>query len=285
MNNAVLNISEGSKTIGTLGGSGTTNVAAGATLTISGAQNHSAGAKLNVSGQANFNTNAGSAASAAEPATAKLAVNVSGDGAKVVVGADQDLNSLTITDGTGLQGVDLNSPAGVGDAHALRVYASDLDAAKSSLWSAVIRAKASPEDGIYDSGLASHPGSAVAVGKVTDAHGDQYVLVRTTRNGDVNLDGSVTIADFIDLASNFNAEGSWQQGDLNGDGTVSIADFIDLASNFNTSYAGESWPISAQESAALSQFASSIGTSVPEPGVALAVVVFAHAMTQRRRRR
>ena len=285
INNAVLNISEGSKTIGTLAGSGTTNVAAGATLTIAGAQNHSAGATLKVSGQANLETNAGRAASAADPAAARLAVNVSGDGAKVVLGADQDLKSLTIIDGTGLQGVDLNSPAANGAAHALRVYAADLDAAKSSLWAAVTRAKANPEDGIFDSGLAAHPGSAIGVGKVTDAHGDSYVLVRATRNGDVNLDGSVTIADFIDLASNFNAEGSWQQGDLNGDGTVSIADFIDLASNFNTSYAGASWPISGEERAALSQFASSIGTTVPEPGVATVVMVFAHAMTLRRRRR
>jgi hypothetical protein len=123
------------------------------------------------------------------------------------------------------------------------------------------------------------------VGKVTDAHGDPYVLVRATRNGDVNIDGSVTIADFIDLASNFNSEGSWQQGDLSGDGMVSIADFIDLASNFNTSYAGGSWAISGQERAMLSQFASSVGTTVPEPGIAFGVVVIAHAMTRRRRRR
>ena len=285
INNAVLNISEGSKTIGALGGGGTTNVASGATLTISGAQNHSAGATLNVSGRANLNTNAGSAASAAEPAAAKLAINVSGDGAKVVLGADQDLKSLTITDGAGLQSFDLNSPAGAGEAHAVRVYASDLDAAKTSLWSAVAHAKANPEDGIYDSGLAAHAGSAVAVGKLTDAHGDPYILVRATRVGDLNMDGTVSIADFIDLASNFNAEGDWQKGDLNGDGTVSIADFIDLASNFNTSYSGASWPMSAQESAMLSQFASSIGTTVPEPGAVVGIMVFAHAMTRRRRRR
>ncbi len=203
-----------------------------------------------------MNTNAGSAASAAEPASAKLGVNVSGDGAKVVLEADQDLKSLTITDGAGLQSFDLNSPAGAGEAHAVRVYASDLDAAKASLWSAVTHAVANPEDGIYDSALAAHPGSAVAVGKLTDDHGDQYILVRATRNGDLNMDGSVTISDFIDLAS-----------------------------NFNTSYSGASWPVSAQDSAMLWQFASSAGTTVPEPGAAVGVMVFAHAMTRRRRRR
>jgi hypothetical protein len=285
INNAVLNISEGSKTIDTLGGSGTTNVSSGATLTISGAQNHSPGAALNVNGRANLNTNAGTPADIAAPAAANLAINVSGDGAKVLLGSDQDLKSLTITDGAGLQSVDLNSPAGPGEAHVVRVYASDLDAAKASLWSAVAHAAANPEDGIYDSGLTSHPGSTIAVGKLTDAHGDPYILVRATRKGDVNMDGTVSIADFIDLASNFNAAGDWQKGDLNGDGTVSIADFIDLASNFNTSYSGASRPMNAQESAVLSQFASSVRATLPEPGAAVGVMVIAHAMTRRRRRR
>jgi hypothetical protein len=248
-------------------------------------QNHSSGAVLNVSGRANLNTNAGSAASAAAPAAAKLAINVSGDGAKVVLGADQDLKSLTITDGTGLQSVDLNSPGGAGEAHSIRVYAADLSGAKASLWSAVTHAVANPEDGIYDSGLAAHAGSAIGVAQMTDAHGDDFVLVRATRIGDVNMDGVVSISDFIDLASNFNGAGDWQHGDLNGDGVVSISDFIDLASNFNTSYSGASWPMSTSESAALAQFASSIGTSVPEPGAAFGVMVIAHAMTRRRRRR
>jgi hypothetical protein len=53
-------------------------------------------------------------------------------------------------------------------------------------------------------------------------------------DGDVNMDGSVTIADFITLAAHFGqAEQDWSTGDLNGDGLVSIADLIDLASNFN----------------------------------------------------
>jgi len=285
INNGMLNISEGSKTVGTLGGGGTTNIASGATLTISGAQNHSAGAALNVRGRANLNTNAGTTASAAAPAGANLAVSVSGDGAKVVLGADQDLKSLTVTDGAGLQSLDLNSHAGGGEAHSVRVYASDLGAAKASLWSAVTHAVANPDDGIYDSGLAAHPGSAIGVAKLTDVHGDDYILVRATRIGDLNMDGIVSISDFIDLASNFNAAGDWQQGDLNGDGVVSISDFIDLASNFNSSYSGASWPMSTTESAALAQFASSIGTSVPEPGAAFGVMVIAHAMTRRRRRR
>jgi len=52
--------------------------------------------------------------------------------------------------------------------------------------------------------------------------------------GDVNLDGGVTIADFITVSSNFGkTDQDWSAGDFNGDGLVSISDLIDLASNYN----------------------------------------------------
>src|SRR5207237_9600295 len=66
------------------------------------------------------------------------------------------------------------------------------------------------------------------------------LLLRQALNGDLDLDGAVTISDFLDLASNFNSSGpniTWQQGDLNYDGAVTISDFIDLAANFGSSYA------------------------------------------------
>jgi hypothetical protein len=67
-------------------------------------------------------------------------------------------------------------------------------------------------------------------GQTVDANS---IIVGYTVVGDLNLDKSVSISDFIDLAANFNQSGGWQQGDLNFDGTVSISDFIDLAANFN----------------------------------------------------
>jgi hypothetical protein len=52
-------------------------------------------------------------------------------------------------------------------------------------------------------------------------------------NGDLNRDRSVSISDFLDLASHFGtAATKWSDGDLNYDGIVSISDFLDLASNF-----------------------------------------------------
>src|SRR6185436_1977942 len=106
------------------------------------------------------------------------------------------------------------------------------------------------------SGLAAHPNSALGIAQIEDAHGDISILIRPTRICDLNLDGKVTISDFIDLAANFNFDGpaSWRSGDLNGDGVVTISDFIDLASNFNTNYAGDVFPISAEDQQALSSF-------------------------------
>jgi hypothetical protein len=85
--------------------------------------------------------------------------------------------------------------------------------------------------------------------------------------GDLNLDGSVSIGDFIVLASNFNQTGKrWQDGDVNYDNTVSIADFLDLAANFNTSYAGEIFPINPAEQKLLDEF---YAANVPEPALIL----------------
>jgi hypothetical protein len=198
----------------------------------------------------------------------------------LTLGASQDLNSLTINYADeGTQGVDLNSKET--EFHALRIHGGDLAGAKSALAAGIQNAKINGE-GIYDSGL--HASSAIGIAKLTDAHGDDYVLIRPTRIGDLNLDGAVTISDFIDLASHFNAAGDWQAGDLNGDGVVTISDFIDLASNFNTSYAGAALPISTADQLALNAFARAHGVSlVPEPG-SLAIF-FAGVCLLRRRRR
>jgi trimeric autotransporter adhesin len=54
--------------------------------------------------------------------------------------------------------------------------------------------------------------------------------------GDLNRDGTVSIADFVTLASNFEkTNAGWADGDLNYDGRVSISDFIDLSANFGKS--------------------------------------------------
>lgn len=65
------------------------------------------------------------------------------------------------------------------------------------------------------------------------------VLVRYTRAGDANIDGTVNISDFAKLAAKFNQSGEWTDGDSNYDGVVNIGDFSLLASNFNQTLPSE----------------------------------------------
>jgi len=265
--------------------SGAITKAGPGTLRISGAQSHGVGSSFNLSaGNLVLNSNAGTAATGGSAASAKLALTVGGNGSKVTLGSATDLKDLTISTATaGTQGVDLASAAGAGAFNALRVYSANLAATKSALNAAVANAKTNPGDGIFDSGL--HAGAAIGVAQINDAHGDAMVMARATKLGDLNLDGSVTISDFIDLASHFNGAGGWQEGDLNYDGSVTISDFIDLASNFNTSYTGEVFPISAEDQQTLASFAASVGVSVPEPGTLGVIAAGAFGLLGRRRRR
>jgi hypothetical protein len=60
-------------------------------------------------------------------------------------------------------------------------------------------------------------------------------LIRYTVLGDLNLDFTVSIADFIQLASHFNqSPATWEDGDTNFDNVVTIADFITLAGRLRT---------------------------------------------------
>jgi len=85
-------------------------------------------------------------------------------------------------------------------------------------------------------------------GSVRDVNGNlltnDYVLNFFVLTGDLNRDKMVTIADFIDLASNFGkTNATFADGDGNYDQQVTIADFIDLASRFGQSLAGSAEPI------------------------------------------
>ena len=59
------------------------------------------------------------------------------------------------------------------------------------------------------------------------------VLVKYTRPGDANLDGTINLQDFNRLATNFGGSNKlWSQGDFTYDGLVNLQDFNRLASNF-----------------------------------------------------
>ena len=81
--------------------------------------------------------------------------------------------------------------------------------------------------------------SALGVGSFGGATVDgTAILLRYTLLGDANLDGSVTSADFVELAQNFGkASPVWCAGDFNYDGNVNALDFNALASNYGQSLA------------------------------------------------
>jgi hypothetical protein len=257
----------------------------GGTLTISGAQDHAPASSLDVEGgTVNLGSNAGHTATAAAPAGANLTVRVGSPGSTVNLRTDQDLNDLYVNwADPGIQKVDLETPAGPGAYRSVHMYPGDFTLAKLALWNAIVQGGISG-DGIVDSGLAGHPNSKIGIAIVADGHGDRSLYMRPTRIGDLNLDGAVTIGDFIDLASHFGSPGSWQEGDLNGDFMVTIGDFIDLASNFGASYSGDITPISPSDAAILADFAAAHGGApVPEPAV-MSLLMPAMLLARRRRR-
>src|SRR5215212_545890 len=197
-----------------------------------------------------------------------MEIEVGGGGSSVVVArANQNLRSLVVRYGNpGMQGFDLASGDAPGQFRAIRIYAGDeiaMAQARQDLRSAIGHALAEAEDGIFDSSIEDQPGMRVGMGRRVDVHGDQFWLMRPTVIGDLNLDGNVSIGDFIDLAAHFGeADSSWDRGDINYDGNVTIADFIELASHFGGSYSGEVVGILPEDQRQLTAFAAG---NVPEP--------------------
>jgi hypothetical protein len=240
-------------------------------------------------GQVDLNTNTGVPATSTTAAGPRLTLtaqrnNAGTSNTLIVLNADQDMRQLrsNFTDPQ-RQGIDLNSPTTPGAFRSVRVYplSADPRAEIPFLTNAIINARANPGDGIFDSGLASRPGSAIGVALATDAFGQSHILMRPTKIGDLNLDGTVSIADFITLAANFNTtNATWDRGDINYDRTVTIADFIDLAGNFNSNYSGGIFPISPADQQMLADF---YAANVPEPSAAGVILICAAHFFRRRR--
>jgi hypothetical protein len=93
------------------------------------------------------------------------------------------------------------------------------------------------------------------------------LIIRYTVAGDANLNGTVSLDDFTNLAAAFGAPGGWARGDFNYDGQVTLDDFTTLAANF-----GASVP------------ANTAHRSVPEPTSSLALFGLSTGLLIRRRR-
>ena len=107
--------------------------------------------------------------------------------------------------------------------------------------------------------------------------------------GDANFDGSVTFADLVLLAQNYNRIGdrTWATGDFNFDGSVTFSDLVMLAQNYNRTSVLTAGPSNADDvgdAAFRSGWARAL-TIVPEPSLALLPAGGLAATTRRRRRR
>lgn len=102
------------------------------------------------------------------------------------------------------------------------------------------------EDGVWDSSDADFLSVAVRDGlyaphldvnqdRVVDASDIDYLVedVFRTQPGDLDLDGSVGFADFLQFSQHFGATSAvWSRGDLDGNGATDFADFLQLSGNF-----------------------------------------------------
>jgi hypothetical protein len=73
-------------------------------------------------------------------------------------------------------------------------------------------------------------------GVVTSQDRAAWIELIQRLEGDTDLDGAVDFADFIALASAFEASGGWRQGDFDGSGRVELADFVLLANSYGKSF-------------------------------------------------
>jgi hypothetical protein len=92
--------------------------------------------------------------------------------------------------------------------------------------------------GIDSSSAAASSGSA-AIGyadgtlDVAGAAAPNTVLLRYTKTGDSNLDGTVNLTDLLNLLNSYGQTGKdWSQGDVNYDGTVNLTDLLELLNTY-----------------------------------------------------
>lgn len=103
-------------------------------------------------------------------------------------------------------------------------------------------------------------------GVVNNADVELFLSQVGSPNGDLDLNGTVEFADFLQLSSNFGLAAEWSGGDLTVDGTVGFPDFLILSENFGQSGSGTL-------------------AAVPEPATGGMALVFVMCCTALRRRR
>jgi hypothetical protein len=297
-------------------GAGQTLVKSGtAELNVRNSQSHGPNSTLAVNeGTVNFSTDAGA------PAQNNLSINVSG-GSTVNFATSQHLGKISLA--TGAIKLAAASPAGsrLIDATDFSITGGQLDLANGRLIidytpgnspHQAIRAAvamafdpASPThwtgQGITSSIAAGESGTGVGYAESSDVLGvaggvfgpeavdGSAVLVRYTKLGDANLDGTVDFNDLSRLAQNYNrTDGTipWSGGDFNYDGNVDFNDLSALAQNYNTALPAGAGAIPAMPLAAdFSEDLAKAFAEVPEPTtLSLLAIAAGFSLAPRRRR-
>jgi hypothetical protein len=293
----------------------TLNKSGAATLTVNGDQLHAAGSTLSATGgTVNLNTDAGANAAGGTPSN-KLALAVSNAGTTVNLNVSQHVAQVTVTGGLVKLAVGTPTGSRVLDATGVSVTGGQLDLTNNRL--VVDYAALSPINSIrqqiaagFNAGGAAWTGTgivssqaaadatlAVGYGEASEllgAGGGTFgseavdatsVLVRLTRSGDANLDGTVNFNDLLAVARNYNQAGQfWNRGDFNYDATVNFSDLLALARNYNAVLPSE--PIPGATAEFSQDLAAAFAGAVPEPATLGTLgLLAAGALTKRRRRR
>jgi autotransporter-associated beta strand protein len=112
------------------------------------------------------------------------------------------------------------------------------------------------------------------------------VVVRTTVQGDSNLDGIVNFTDLLSVARNYNASNTfWSKGDFDYNGLVNFTDLLILARNYNLSTPSAS-DVPGASPAFEADMTAAFAAAVPEPtSIGLLGLAGAALLGGRRRRR
>lgn len=158
-----------------------------------------------------------------------------------------------------------------------------LDASDIDLLFGAVNGPIPPADAQFD---LNNDGVVNTVAGASGSDADHWVeVIRGTRYGDADLNGSVGFSDLLSLARNYNTTGTagWDLGDFNGDRAVGFADLLALARNYGFGATGATSEILPSD--INPQFAADWAMAlsmVPEPATLATLLVPATVLLRRR---